>query len=451
VAAQTELRADNGPISIGSLAEVKGATQTDGSVAATRVRIQEGPAAPSNPSPLPAPQPGQQTAQPQQLEGLTGVVQAAPSGGFIGDWKISGRVVAISSSTKVEQARGALAVGALVEVKGVAKAGGALDATKVEVKAGAVPTVPQPAQPAEVTGTVQFLPADIHSGDWIVGGNTVRVVASTLINTEKGVPAIGSTVQVHGLMSAAGVIAATSIEVKTSASAVVPMTLTAVLGAVRSRPTQNGEGEWRINEMTVHVNSDTVIDSSSGSIGVGAVVEVSGWQDSDKSIHAQALSSHPEAPEDHPEARLARFTGQVSEDFGVDQGKVDDRLVRLTSGTAVETDRSSLTAGTKVEVHGFRLDDGSFQATKVEVLPAAPSAAQPSLAEKHVGEVESAASPDREGAWQVGGRAVRVSSGTRFQQARGSVSVGASVEVRGWLHPDGFIEATEIEVISGKK
>ncbi len=447
----TEFRADKGPMTVGSTAEVKGVAQADGTVAASRIRIQDGP--PVQPSPNPTPNPGPSpspTPQPR-VEGLTGIVEKSPSGALIGDWTIAGRIVKIKADTKVEQQFGILGVGALVEVKGTAGAANTIDATKVEVKAGATTAPAKPVVPVEVTGTVQFLPADIRNGDWLVSGNTVRVNASTALIASKGIPLVGSTVEVHGVMGDAGIIVASTIEVKASASSVDPMTLSTVLGVVRSRPTQSGEGEWRVNDQTIHVHSSTVLDSSSGSIGVGAVVQIRGWQDKDKSIHAETLTSQPEPPQDNPGAKLARFNGRVTEDFGVDQGRVDDRLVKLSGGTMASIDQSLLTAGVQVEVHGFLLDDGSFQATKVEVLPSMPSASRPSLADKQVGEVESADDSGRAGPWRVGGRAIRVTSSTRIQQARGPLEVGASVEVRGWLHPDGFLEATEIEVLSGKK
>lgn len=447
VSASTEVRADKGPLAVGSLAEVRGTAQTDGSVAATRVRIEDGPVAQPSTNPAPGTNP---TPQPQ-VEGLKGLVEKMPAGGALGDWTISGRIVRVTADTKLEQNAGTLGVGALVEVKGTTASDGALLATKIEVTAGAGNPPSNPAAPAEVTGVVQFLPADLHNGDWIVSGNTIRVTAATMISTSRGLPAVGSTVEVHGSLASQGVILASTIEVKAASNPVSPMTLTTVLGVVRSRPTQSGEGEWRINDRTVHVDNSTLLDSSDGSLGVGAVVQVNGWQSDDKSIHAESVSSRPEPPQDNPGARLARFSGHVTEDFGQDRGKVDDRLVTVNASTLLGSALQSLTAGTEVEVHGFLLDDGSFAATKVEIRPSQSTAARPSLEDKQVGEVEAADDSGNHGTLRVSGRSVRVTSSTRIQQERGSLGVGASVSVHGWLHPDGFLEATEIEVLSGKK
>src|SRR6266496_1239713 len=50
---------------------------------------------------------------------FTGVIESLPSGaGFIGDWRVAGRTVHVTSSTRIEQTDGQVALGATVKVEG---------------------------------------------------------------------------------------------------------------------------------------------------------------------------------------------------------------------------------------------------------------------------------------------------------------------------------------------
>ena len=65
---------------------------------------------------------------------INGVVQAMPASGLVGAWTIAGRAVRTDAATVIKQQLGAIGVGALVEVKGVAEANGVTLATTIEVK-----------------------------------------------------------------------------------------------------------------------------------------------------------------------------------------------------------------------------------------------------------------------------------------------------------------------------
>jgi hypothetical protein len=66
-----------------------------------------------------------------------GTVESLPSTpGWTGEWKVGGRVVHVDGGTEIEQKRGPVAVGALVEVEGALQADGSVKATEIEVKRG---------------------------------------------------------------------------------------------------------------------------------------------------------------------------------------------------------------------------------------------------------------------------------------------------------------------------
>src|SRR5260370_17311843 len=54
--------------------------------------------------------------------------------GFVGDWVVGSRAVHVTSATGINQDGGAVAVGALVEVKGTLRSDDSVDATRIEVE-----------------------------------------------------------------------------------------------------------------------------------------------------------------------------------------------------------------------------------------------------------------------------------------------------------------------------
>jgi len=63
-----------------------------------------------------------------------GRVEALPAVGFIGNWRVSGRVIHVSSTTALSQVGGDIALGVLVEVEGIQQADSSINARKIEVK-----------------------------------------------------------------------------------------------------------------------------------------------------------------------------------------------------------------------------------------------------------------------------------------------------------------------------
>ncbi len=63
-----------------------------------------------------------------------GRVEALPSIGFIGNWRVGGRVIHVDSTTIISQVHGDMALGVLVEVEGVQQADSSITARKIEVK-----------------------------------------------------------------------------------------------------------------------------------------------------------------------------------------------------------------------------------------------------------------------------------------------------------------------------
>jgi uncharacterized protein DUF5666 len=120
VTAATAIDTEHGGAVVGAFVEVQGTTRADGSVDATRIEIKAAPPA--------------GTPAPTEFRGAVESLPASP--GFVGDAVVSGRTIHIATTTRIDQDGGALAVGSEVEVKGVARADGSLDATRIEVEFG---------------------------------------------------------------------------------------------------------------------------------------------------------------------------------------------------------------------------------------------------------------------------------------------------------------------------
>src|SRR6185369_2545116 len=63
---------------------------------------------------------------------FTGVVESlTATAGFIGDWKVGGKTVHVTSATEIEQEDGKVAVGATVKVEGATRSDGSIDARQI--------------------------------------------------------------------------------------------------------------------------------------------------------------------------------------------------------------------------------------------------------------------------------------------------------------------------------
>jgi hypothetical protein len=120
VPATIRLEAEHGTPAVGAFVEIQGTTRPDGSIDATKIEVKFAP-----PAGMPAP------------TEFRGAVEALPAAaGFVGDAVVSRRTIHIATTTRISQEDGALAVGAMVEVKGTARTDGSLDATRIEVEFG---------------------------------------------------------------------------------------------------------------------------------------------------------------------------------------------------------------------------------------------------------------------------------------------------------------------------
>lgn len=196
------------PAAIGRQVEVKGFSQQDGSINATKIEV--------------------------KAEKFYGTVQMLPANTLIGNWTVNNRIVNVTAQTQIIQKKGAVQVGVYVEVKGYSETDGSFTATRIEVKKALsatktrVKTQPSPSQTPQSPATqpsssgnsskfygyIEALP-DGLIGNWTISGRTVRVTSGTKIEQKHGAGVqVGAYVEVKGYQESDGSFTATKIEVK---------------------------------------------------------------------------------------------------------------------------------------------------------------------------------------------------------------------------------------------
>ena len=278
----TVIKQELGRIGVGATVEVKGVDAGAGVVLATTIEVKQGVPGSSPP-----------VAGGDDRGEFTGAIEALPASGLVGNWRIAGRPVVVVAATRLQQELGGFRVGAIVEVHGLAEASGVVTASAIEVKSGGAgaPVPPGTAAELEIVGTIDALPAAGPIGDWRVGGRLVRVTPTTLLDAERGPLALGATVEVHGISDALGALAATRIE-RTAGNG-APAPALRFWGVVEAMPAAATApvGLWRVAGRLVSVSASTAIRQNDGTLGIGAIVEVSGWAQADGTAIAHEMET----------------------------------------------------------------------------------------------------------------------------------------------------------------
>jgi hypothetical protein len=286
VSGSTYIEESDGRLSVGALVKVEGFLRGDGSIDAKEMEVERSGQGGGNG--------GGNGNDDNSRPGteFKGTIESFPnSAGFIGEWRVGGRAVNVTSSTRIETEHGPVAVGAFVEVKGSLNPDGSMNATKIETKSN----VNGGDGRDELKGVIGSLPSSGLVGDWTVAGRTVRVTSSTSINQEHGAAVVGAFVEVHGAMRSDGSIDATRIEVNPGGSndngggSGSGGGNANFKGRIESLPASGFVGEWTIGGRTVHVLTSTRLKTEHGPLALGVRVKVKGIRMADGSIVATRI------------------------------------------------------------------------------------------------------------------------------------------------------------------
>jgi hypothetical protein len=287
VTATTVIDQAFGEAKAGAYVQVIGRPRADGSINADKIKV------------LPNPSTGVPVK-------FFGVVEKLPASGLIGDWIVrvgptepvtpthSAAItrtvtVHVSAATEIDQSAGEAKVGAFVKIEGLALPDRTVNAREIQVM---TPPPPPVGRPIEFFGKIDRLPTSGLIGDWVVSSRTVHVSAATrIIHPE--LARVGAFVKVHGTVLADGTVNAQEIEVRNVAPP-PPIKYIKFYGIVQELPSTTGWiGDWKINGLTVHVTSTTIIRQTSGAPAVGKPVEVKGILQNDGTVNAIVLETKP--------------------------------------------------------------------------------------------------------------------------------------------------------------
>ena len=430
VTAQTTIKQDDAAVAIGVIVKVEGLPQNDGSIIAVKIETVKSP-----------------DGEDQHVK-FFGKVETLPgTAGQIGDWKVGGRTVHVTSSTKIKEEAGPVAVGSFVEVEGARQSDNSINASEIEVEK----VFCQFCGDAGFTrffGTISALPNTTGLiGEWTVNTQKFQVTNTTVINQEHGQVAVGALVEVFAI-KVNDVLTAVKIEVKQPTGG--SQGFVRFVGVINALPAvQTLIGDWTVGTRTIHVTDSTRINKERGPVVTGAIVEVKGNLRSDGSIDATEIEVKTDIVVPPGSVGFTIFFGTVS---SLPNGNIGDwtvagKTVHVTASTKIEQRRGTLGVGALVEVKGFLRSDGSVDATKIEVKATTIGGGGTVTLIEFIGKITALpATTNLTGEWSVDGRKVRVSDTTRIRRENGAVEVGALVEVRGALQPDNSIDAITIEV-----
>ena len=178
----------NGEPRVGLLVQAASELQDDNSLLALRARVM-----------------WHEQGSGQEPATLTGLIEALPTAGLIGQWVVEDVTVVVGRNTRINQQAGLVAVGAEVRIVGQEVANGALAAREIVVV-----NSPISGEAVRFGGVIETMPASGLIGEWMIGGQTVQVTAATQIVNPRQMR-VGARVQVTGLRQSSGVVIATEL------------------------------------------------------------------------------------------------------------------------------------------------------------------------------------------------------------------------------------------------
>ena len=315
----------------------------------------------------------------------------------------------------------------------------------------------------EFTGTVTATPPSGTTGTWTIANKTVHVDSSTEIDQENGSIGVGATVKVEGTTQPDGSVNASEIKVQVGVGGSPGSPPPGgggegedgggdneadFTGPIESLPADGLLGVWTVAGKQVEVVSTTRLEQEDGGFAVGTIVEVEGLAGADGVIVASKVevkSNGTPAPQPEPHELEIQGTIEALPASGlIGTWQVSGRTVIVTQSTKLDAENGAFAVGVAVEVKGSLDPSGNVVASEIESMPG-NGASEPAL--DFFGTIDALPSGASGliGVWNVDGKLVNVTASTVIDTENGPAVVGAIVEVKGWLQPDGMIEAQKIE------
>ncbi len=346
VSATTVIQQENSPVAVGVTVKVEGLLQSNGSINAVKIETQ------ANTTPDTR---------------ILGKVEELPNTrGRVGDWKVSGRVVHVTTTTRINQTNGEVAIGVTVKVVGVVQSDKSLNALEIETVA-----TPQP-EPTEVAfrGTVESLPNTTNQiGDWKISGRTVHVIRTTRLSNPYGPVKVGSQVAVEGIVQMDRSVNASKIVVGSPDPDRDTPGYRRFFGIIKSLPGTRGQiGGWNVGGIKLNVVATTAFGNELAAFAAGVTVEVVAIVKADGISEAVKIAVKTR---DSSQGGYIKFVTMIlrlpnTENF-VGEWAVRGAKVFVAQETKLNQEQGKIALRALVEVEGNRRSDGGIDATAITV------------------------------------------------------------------------------------
>lgn len=428
-----------------------------------------------------------------------GLVEAMPADGLIGDWLVGGRAFATDANTEFRTEKGALALGACVEVEFDSASPERADkiATKSSDDCQETPTPSETATPDETTtpsptasvtpsatptddgdddgddddgdetkGRVDQMPARGLVGDWTINGVAYAATASTRFRQSDGPLVVGACVEVK-FSGAAAPFVLREIETEDDDDCHPEPTATPSPTGAPDGVERYGRldsfpaglvGDWEIDGVAYVANANTEFKTRHGPFAVGACIKV----------HTTTVAPPFVAREIETEQQYrcggdddggANAEGEL---YGVLQSFPDGLVGEWNIGgmsfiadatTEFKQERGQFAVGVTVKAHFVVGDDGLNHAREIETKFANDD---DGVDDDGNGSFEGAEGQayglieqfpaSLVGDWTISGVDYRATEQTRFEERDGAFAVGVRVKVEYFVDATGQRVAQKIEV-----
>lgn len=233
----------------------------------------------------------------------------------------------------------------------------------------------------KIEGNITALPdSPDFVGDWTVGTTIVHVNHASAIDDGSATPELGNCASVRGYPQVDGSFLAVKVEVKSSPCS-GPVSddddITSevdFVGLVKSLPAGGNIGDWVVSThtavgattVTLHVTTETVVDTKLGKLAVGARVQVKGTLEDDGSVTAESVKVLKAVPT--PGLKKVNIRGKVEALPGtpdyVGDWTVAGKTIHVTPVARISS-KKPIAVGTSVNVQASQETDGTYTAIKI--------------------------------------------------------------------------------------
>jgi len=335
VDAETEIRLTTGTAAAGMWAAVIADQDAEGTLVATHIAV-----------------------MPAEVR-LKGPIASIPAG-RIGTWVIAGQSINVTDETRYNERGGPLAVGGWAEVYMQEEPAGSLTALRIRST--------EFQEEVEVYGVIQAFAA----GTWKLSTIPLTVTEETMMTA---VPQAELLAHAAAVLQDDGALLARTVRIFWQEPGGLHQAVQ-FRGTVESLPASGLTGRWVVSGRAVDVTDTTSIIQAKGTVEVGSMVHIVGWETGDalQAFQITVLIGNWRGSAFHFEGEIEALPG----DGLIGNWTIAGQQVQVTQQTRI-TDAQHAKLGAPVEVGGVQRQEGVRVATWLRVRDASGPGPGPTM------------------------------------------------------------------------